>query len=142
MRLSKMLIAIATTFHKRFEETEMDQVNHEAAGVGLEKGKTGDAPAFTKGPWRAELGDRLSDGESCWVVDSELGSICEIQSPLDAEEANAHLIAASPALYEVAEQVRDWYEGRIPNLPLNRTALYDKACAALSLARGQKEGER
>ncbi len=118
------------------------KVNHEAAGVGLEKGKTGDAPAFTKGPWRAELGDRLSDGESCWVVDSELGSICEIQSPLDAEEANAHLIAASPALYEAADNALAYLETTLGDCDPDCGCILHSLRAALSIARGQKEGER
>jgi hypothetical protein len=57
-------------------------------------------------------------------------------------EAYDALVAERDALREVAERVRDWYEGRIPNLPADRTALYEKARAALSLARGEQNGLR
>lgn len=61
---------------------------------------------WTKGPWLAEIGDRLDDGGDCWVVNSEEGSIAEVQCPADDAEAVARLIAAAPALYEA---LQEWY---------------------------------
>jgi hypothetical protein len=47
--------------------------------------------------WTAEVGERLSDGLDCWVIDSESGSVAEMMCPKDNEEAFARLIAAAPA---------------------------------------------
>lgn len=60
---------------------------------------------FTPGPWEAGIGNRLSDGDDVWVVDSSEGSIAEMMCPADVEEANARLIAAAPALYESLKAV-------------------------------------
>lgn len=46
----------------------------------------------TPRPWRANIGDRLSDDSHCWVIDSDEGSIAEMMCPADVEQANAELI--------------------------------------------------
>lgn len=65
--------------------------------------------AFTKGPW-------AHDGCVVYKKENEY-AICDVYSPLDGPsiwrnseeeaEANAHLIAASPALYDALEALLD-----------------------------------
>lgn len=61
----------------------------------------------------AERGDRLDDeSEGCWLIDSDSGSIAEMQCPVDVEEAIAHLLAAAPALYEAASGIRERHNAK------------------------------
>ena len=100
---------------------------------------------FTKGPWRADISNRLSEDSDCWVVDSEEGAIAELMCPADVAEANARLIAAAPDLYS-ALQTLDW-AGQVFNKPslgqrqfigAFKKAL-DEARAALRLVTGEGE---
>lgn len=50
-------------------------------------------------PWEANIGDRLSDDTDCWVIDSEQGSIAEMQCPKDVEEINARFIVEAVNSY-------------------------------------------
>lgn len=52
-------------------------------------------------PWRAEVGERLSDGSDCWVIDSEDGSVAEMACPKDVEQATAELIVAAVNAYSL-----------------------------------------
>ena len=94
--------------------------------------------AFTPGPWsldendvRDEAQTVLSDWTGCPVAEAFLGARggeCE---------ANAHLIAASPALYEALEWLlRASVTGGLSNAQLG--AVEAKARAALALARGEQ----
>lgn len=91
--------------------------------------------AFTKGPW-------AHDGCVVYKKENEY-AICDVYSPLDGPsiwreseaeaDANAHLIAASPALYDALEIAME-YVNWLP--PEGREAF--KACAAaLAQARGE-----
>lgn len=51
-------------------------------------------------PWTAEVGDRLSDGGDCWVIDSEIGSVAEMQCGIDREGQTAKLIVAAVNSYD------------------------------------------
>jgi|ERR1051326_1102058 hypothetical protein len=51
-------------------------------------------------PYEALIGDSLSDGSDCWVIDCELGSVAEMQCPADVEEATAKFIVRAVNSYE------------------------------------------
>jgi hypothetical protein len=104
------------------------------------------APSFTPGPW---LLTRGVGGE--WGVDAEKGewgiAIVAGQCGFhgidgDAEsDANAHLIAAAPALYEALQEflrmVGYALESRDALLISKTCATWKKAAAALALAEGK-----
>ena len=57
---------------------------------------------FTKGEW-----DAVIDNWQCWI-DSDEGLVADLghsDVPYQEAEANAHLIAASPEMYEMLERV-------------------------------------
>lgn len=60
--------------------------------------------AHTPTPWMADIGDRLSDGTGCWVIDSEQGSIAEMMCPKDVEEVNALFICEAVNNYDSLSQ--------------------------------------
>lgn len=99
--------------------------------------------AFTKGPW-------AHDGCIVYKKENEY-AICDVYSPLDGPsiwresgaeaDANAHLIAASPALYDALsaelqdiEQDIAWADGSDLQRLIERR---ERAEAALAQARGE-----
>ena len=105
-------------------------------------------PAHSVLPWRAEVGERLSDGSDCWVIDSEENSIAEMMCPADVEEANAKLIVravnAHDALVDAAKFVKAFLlrleDGLPEDDPLTKARrkyhapIHAKLDAALALA--------
>jgi hypothetical protein len=66
---------------------------------------------FTPGPWRARV---KRTGESWWVVapkDNGEGYLAECVARQDANEANAHLIAAAPDLLASCKELREALAG-------------------------------
>jgi hypothetical protein len=99
---------------------------------------------FTPGPWfvwddsnqRLEIGpSRNYSVASMWVT------------PLEGQQANAHLIAAAPDLYEVVEKLAKWNKdypstrvygyGDIKQIAEEMDAINAKAIAALAKTRGE-----
>lgn len=107
------------------------------------------APGTTPGPWVAVNhdveGERYigDSGVRFWNVLRDIGpyrgDVCAVHSAqhiggitLAERNANAALIAASPALYEALEELVKWkLSGPEPS------RLWDAARAALALARGE-----
>jgi len=59
---------------------------------------------YTKGPWRSE--NAVDAG--CYRVYSDNEQIAETYLHGSDDEANAHLIAAAPKMYEVLNEVMTW----------------------------------
>jgi len=60
---------------------------------------------FTKGEWFA-----IVDDECCFIDNCEKGLIADLEesdAPCDEAEANAHLIAAAPDMYEMLESLSE-----------------------------------
>lgn len=91
----------------------------------------------TPGPWRARL-----DGQGSYVEDEArlegiAGIVPFVHGRTDAEaEANAHLIAAAPALLEALVRLADRfaYDG----VPEDGVEEYEEAVAAIRAARGEE----
>jgi hypothetical protein len=79
----------------------MKEENSTSGQVKTEQG-------HTPTPWCAGIGDRLSDGGDCWVVDCEAtGSIAEMQCPADTQEANALFIVQACNAHDALIAERD-----------------------------------
>lgn len=81
-------------------------------------------PAFTPGPWRWH-GEQLVGGQFTIARSVEWWN--------GNRDANAHLIAAAPALYEALRRVMDTY-GFDPSID---SSIWNEAAGALSLALGE-----
>lgn len=76
--------------------------------------------AYTKGEWEV-----VQDyGDNCWVGNGEI-PICSLEG--ENIEANAHLIAAAPDLYEalgfVANQIVAWTDFKPELIPYTKLAI-------------------
>ena len=66
---------------------------------------------FTPGPWRAKYGLRHSPDECDITIGGDIFFLADMNGPNYAHcEANAHLIAAAPELYEKLAIVTDQLE--------------------------------
>ena len=62
--------------------------------------------SHTPGPWRAQC-----DEEGFWQVISDDGLICDISQWSDhTDAADAHLIAAAPALLAAIKELLKWWD--------------------------------
>jgi len=113
-------------------------------GVALltKEGKRMDKPKFTPtpGPWR--LG-KCSDGFYNGEIRGPIGT--EYEQDVIADwvwEANAHLIAAAPDLYNVLQEAREEVASLFNRLGLRETdsGLIKKIDAALAKAEGRTDG--
>lgn len=96
---------------------------------------------YTKGEWKAAIPE---GSNGYWLVASNGKEICTIYESVAEIEANAHLIAAAPALYEALKALKEWKLanpdiGNRPGLPVGLTGneiklMVDKA---LSKAEGK-----
>ncbi len=92
---------------------------------------------WTKRPWEV----RYRFGRKTTVVGRQRYPICDTGTAPRAEtngrreEANAHLIAAAPALYEALEEILAIAEDFVP-VPLKAPG-FERARAALAQARGE-----
>ena len=99
--------------------------------------------AFTPGPWRVE---ERTTGNRLMLVRAGYGNICLMGGSVH-KEANAHLIAAAPALYAVCEALDDFIcnelAGDMPTMDFCQAnpeagELLLNARRALALARGEQ----
>lgn len=103
-------------------------------------GEQGEKPKFTPGPWVIATsgffeGVCIRAADNRWVA--QVWSQHEgVELPRDA---NARLIAASPALYEAMRQFVHWYAE--DSTEENRDNAYDAAVAALALVDGPQTKE-
>jgi len=98
-------------------------------------------PKFTSGPWHAHFDDRADE----WTarlprVKGAAGQVfmCEIAGPDDSREANAHLIAAAPELYEACRIALEYWHSDHPNDTVAGEEARAKIEAALAKAEGRK----
>lgn len=94
---------------------------------------------FTPGPWEAVS----FNGNSLVVTElivNEKEAIALLGTCGEKEQANAHLIAAAPDMYEALEAAVSEYgkPGGPWNVPSEPGTWIDKARAALAKARGEK----
>lgn len=80
---------------------------------------------FTKGPWWLSGKGTIRAGESAWVAH------CSWHN----KEANAHLIAAAPDLYEALYEIF-YYQGGADSV-VDDEYVMERAKAALAKARGE-----
>jgi hypothetical protein len=91
-------------------------------------------PGFTPGPWRAVLGDYGMAYNQAYVnVDDGADRVASVWCSREGYEANAHLIAAAPELYEALEKIA---KADPVDLALDPNWPQRIACAALSRANG------
>src|SRR5690349_2091372 len=100
-------------------------------------------PRYTPGPW--EISDTRGRGNNLLSIRAGLCGVARINATLHAD-ANAHLIAAAPELYEIAQMYLDWghlspaqLEAKYPEWERTEGVRYidAKARAALAKARGE-----
>ena len=90
-------------------------------------------PKWTPGPWTAERGN-IGSAHPLFVVAPHMDGL----KPWT--DADAHLIAAAPELYETLERIVKWMDIQGYNaLYQDDTAIKD-ARAALAKARGETQG--
>ena len=96
---------------------------------------------FTPGPW---LFSSYKSGTSVIVIDGKEFGVATVNYP--NRDANAHLIAAAPELYEALEKIRHWGESQHKAQSKGGHATFDMmmlreqidtAEAALAKARGE-----
>lgn len=99
------------------------------------------ADAFTPGPWSVV---EYGDGDGLAVHDSRGDwRVCFMATPgkdgdFEVIEANAHLIAAVPELYEALGEVMEWVNGWSPfDIDPEWAATKAKVTAAIAKARGE-----
>ena len=98
---------------------------------------------WTKGPWVTEPENYDGDGGVLVRVGGDYPRNCianawRQQSAMEVDDegqANAHLIAAAPDLYEALEMVNLWFEGSDMDL----AKVLKPVKAALSKARGETQ---
>lgn len=93
---------------------------------------------FTPGPWVIDAGfDGSGNFNQYWQVhDGSDAIVCSTMFCMAGnKEANAHLIAAAPDLYEALSRIESIIEGAFPNL--NDGEAMRDARAALAKARGE-----
>ena len=91
-------------------------------------------PKFTPGPW---LFSSYKSGNSVIVIDGKEFDVATVNYP--NRDANAHLIAAAPELYEALEHIEEYWN-RDQNISAMSDALWhiiEVAQAALAKARGE-----
>jgi hypothetical protein len=126
------------------------------SSVSASNGKTANAPAFTKGPWSVGRTKNRRSSAHVWVKRRDAEIIADVRNfpPFttntnqgsETTEANALLIAAAPALYEVLENMRKRHNTKAKMANFTACGCDDCGSAdkALSLARGEvnqkKEG--
>lgn len=64
--------------------------------------------SYTKGEWTLNIGD-----DGAVIYEPDIGTIAEIPIDIMGWEANAHLIAAAPDMYEALKSVRDCFNALI-----------------------------
>lgn len=96
---------------------------------------------WTPGPWEwdGKVWDYDKENEAPWLVGVDDGPIVLCGGIECTSEANAHLIAAAPELYESLEKAIDYHKKR--NLGWHSDELVVSMEAALAKARGET-GER
>jgi len=115
------------------------------------------APKFTPAPWVVEINrwDELNvlsanerdraDAPVVYYIAENVGGRVNIDvNPYDysEQEANAHLIASAPELYEALEKCREWVQLAADH-PAAEPGVYDALWAldaALAKARGESNG--
>ena len=98
--------------------------------AGLDKARGMNEPKWTPGPWRVETSGRGSlcvASDDAWIC-GELDNQPHEMRTSEAE-ANAHLIAAVPELYEALQNVIREAD--------RKTDAFNRARAALAKARGE-----
>lgn len=82
---------------------------------------------FTPGPWNVTTGthtestDTYDEGDVWFNVNGEDGAIADVlhsrclPAEVEEAEANAHLIAAAPAMYEALKGVADFFKSEVGN---------------------------
>ena len=90
------------------------------------------APQFTPGPW---YGDGREDKALLLVYTERGRDICFVPEDGAEDQANAHLIAAAPDLYEALDQILWSFGSDIRDYDAD---LHTLAYAALAKARGEQ----
>lgn len=99
--------------------------------------------AFTRGPWTAERFGVVVGGPSHQYVNgagqSQIASVMGFtlttaEDPIAEREANTHLIAAAPELYEALSAILYWHD---EDRHIDES-WWEDARAALAKARGEK----
>lgn len=97
-------------------------------------------PKFTKGPWGLDVGfesSRPGDFDEYWQVhDGHDAIACSANCYAGNREANAHLIAAAPDLYEALQACLNFMENTESELGFSLESA-DQARATLAKARGE-----
>lgn len=89
---------------------------------------------YTKGPWKV-FGPHIIGGEEI-TTQVALIAKAEWMAPGE-EEANANLMAASPAMYEALQDALNWIEARLPDT-LDKSIHLVTYRQALALAEGKE----
>ena len=105
---------------------------------------------FTPGPWKAFWSGTYYDirvseeegGEDIWTYSPHFAiviqnSLYRHTSGLEKQEANAHLIAAAPAMYEALERIAEYWNGGSDSAVGAIETVMEIAEAALAKAEGR-----
>lgn len=93
---------------------------------------------FTPGPWRVERHEKKIEIWSAnhFVATPEHDLFFSAEKH-GLKEANAHLIAAAPEMFEALESICQFYSDNIESCPVALQTFVDLAEQALSKARGE-----